>query len=210
MRFSTVILSGLVLLAGCYGFVAGQYQNTHSDAWLAPPPDMMSAEAAEDKKVYLATRQLEGSERWHQAMLDANLSDEETVQKFLDVGRLRLTDADRRELKRRLEKAQALARSAMSREKDIWRRRRPFIDYGGRTCVVNYKRFVTSWSYPSGHTVRGYTIALILGGMFPDKEKKLLEQAHEFAESRVICGMHWVSDVRAGEQFARKLYETIR
>lgn len=210
MRPSVSVMVVLAAIAGCYGFVTGQQPTAHRDDWLSPPPNMISAKMEEDRRIYIETRHLQDSPRWQQAIRDAYLSDDETVQDFLVTSQLRLTDSSRRELEQRLGEAQEIAREAMAREKNIWKRRRPFIDYGGWTCVVNYKRFITSWSYPSGHAVRGYTIALILGGMFPDKKQKLLERAHDYAESRVICGMHWNSDIEAGEEFAQKLVDKIR
>lgn len=104
-----------------------------------------------------------------------------------------------------LKKAQKLAYVAMKREKNIWQRRRPFIDYGGVVCTFNHERFFANWSYPSGHTVRAYTIALILSEMYPSRREILLKQAYEFAESRIICGMHWKSDIKGGEEFAYKI-----
>ncbi|MBO4778495.1 MAG: phosphatase PAP2 family protein, partial [Bacteroidales bacterium] len=53
-------------------------------------------------------------------------------------------------------------------------------------------------SYPSGHTLRGWTAALILMEINPANADTLLARGFMFSESRVIVGAHWQSDVDAG------------
>lgn len=57
-------------------------------------------------------------------------------------------------------------------------------------------------SYPSGHATYGWMTALVLARVAPDKAPALLQRGVEYADSRVICGMHFPSDVEAGRQLA--------
>ncbi|MDH0864996.1 phosphatase PAP2 family protein [Mitsuaria sp. GD03876] len=57
-------------------------------------------------------------------------------------------------------------------------------------------------SYPSGHSTYGWTTALVLARVAPDRAPALLARARDYAESRLICGMHFPSDVEAGRQLA--------
>lgn len=57
-------------------------------------------------------------------------------------------------------------------------------------------------SYPSGHAAYGWTTALVLARVAPQQAGALLRRAQDYAESRVICGMHFPSDVEAGRQLA--------
>lgn len=57
-------------------------------------------------------------------------------------------------------------------------------------------------SYPSGHSAYGWTAALVLARVAPDRAPALLHRAAEYGESRVICGMHFPSDIEAGRQLA--------
>ncbi len=57
-------------------------------------------------------------------------------------------------------------------------------------------------SYPSGHATYGWAAALVLARVAPEQAAALLQRAQDYADSRVICGMHFPSDVEAGRQLA--------
>jgi acid phosphatase (class A) len=55
-----------------------------------------------------------------------------------------------------------------------------------------------SGAYPSGHTTRVTAVAVILTAMVPEKRDLIWSRAAEYAESRVIGGMHYWPDISAG------------
>lgn len=57
-------------------------------------------------------------------------------------------------------------------------------------------------SYPSGHAAYGWTVALVLARVAPDRAPALLARAAEYADSRLVCGMHFPSDIEAARQLA--------
>jgi acid phosphatase (class A) len=57
-------------------------------------------------------------------------------------------------------------------------------------------------SYPSGHTLGGYLFALTLVQMVPEKKEEILKRADEYAHNRLICGVHYASDLEASEKIA--------
>jgi acid phosphatase (class A) len=57
-------------------------------------------------------------------------------------------------------------------------------------------------SYPSGHSAYGWAVAMILTRVAPERAEALMTRAAEYAESRLICGMHFPSDVQAGRVIA--------
>lgn len=57
-------------------------------------------------------------------------------------------------------------------------------------------------SYPSGHTIRGWSAALILAEINPAAANELYARGWEYGESRVIVGAHWQSDVDASRPAA--------
>lgn len=54
------------------------------------------------------------------------------------------------------------------------------------------------FSFPSGHTITAFAVAVSLGSFYPDFLVALLLVALSIAASRIILGMHFLSDVLAG------------
>jgi len=53
-------------------------------------------------------------------------------------------------------------------------------------------------SYPSGHATVGYYMGVILAAMVPEQRAAIFARTQEFAESRLVCGVHYRSDIEAG------------
>lgn len=54
------------------------------------------------------------------------------------------------------------------------------------------------YSFPSGHTITAFALALSIGPFYPQLLLALLGMAILIAASRIILGMHFLSDVLAG------------
>lgn len=80
--------------------------------------------------------------------------------------------------------------------KGKYRRLRP---YQGHPDVVTSLFIVGGFSYPSGHSMASFTLAVVLGSIFPDKQQAFLDCAGRIAESRVNAGVHYPSDIKEGE-----------
>ncbi len=61
-------------------------------------------------------------------------------------------------------------------------------------------------SYPSGHSIVGYLDAFILIRMVPEKSREILERADDYAHNRMVCGVHYPSDLAAGRDVAYILF----
>ena len=57
-------------------------------------------------------------------------------------------------------------------------------------------------SYPSGHTAYGWTAALVLAMVAPERSQSILARADDYGLSREICGMHFPTDVAAAHALA--------
>lgn len=55
-----------------------------------------------------------------------------------------------------------------------------------------------SGSYPSGHTTRVTINAIMVAAMVPEKTDEIWARAQEYAQSRVVGGMHYPTDIDAG------------
>nr|WP_301300164.1 phosphatase PAP2 family protein [Pseudomonas chlororaphis] len=54
-------------------------------------------------------------------------------------------------------------------------------------------------SYPSGHSMNGYLNATLLSMALPEKRNELFSRAQINADSRVIAGVHFPSDLEGGK-----------
>jgi len=61
-------------------------------------------------------------------------------------------------------------------------------------------------SYPSGHATSGYLLALTLIDMVPEKRDALLARAEEYGHNRLICGVHYSTDVPASKLLAYTIH----
>ncbi|QGM45105.1 phosphatase PAP2 family protein [Methylocystis heyeri] len=61
-------------------------------------------------------------------------------------------------------------------------------------------------AYPSGHATSGYLFALTLVDMVPEKREQLLARASDYAHNRLICGVHYASDLEASKLAAYALH----
>ena len=60
-------------------------------------------------------------------------------------------------------------------------------------------------SYPSGHAAFGYAMAYLLAQLVPERRAELEARAAEFARQRMVCGVHFRSDLEAGRLAAQRL-----
>jgi hypothetical protein len=60
-------------------------------------------------------------------------------------------------------------------------------------------------SYPSGHATRAFSMGVVLASLVPARSQEILARASQYAERRLICGVHYRSDIVAGQQFGTVL-----
>ncbi len=60
-----------------------------------------------------------------------------------------------------------------------------------------------SKSYPSGHATWYSSMSLLLADLLPERRQRLLNVGQQGIAARVTCGMHYPSDVEAGQRLAR-------
>lgn len=61
-------------------------------------------------------------------------------------------------------------------------------------------------SYPSGHSMTGTLMALTLASMLPEKRDAIFARADAYLYNRLVCGVHYPSDIRAGKDVAYALF----
>jgi acid phosphatase (class A) len=61
-------------------------------------------------------------------------------------------------------------------------------------------------SYPSGHTLAGYLEAFTLIEIVPEKRAEILARAEDYAHNRLVCGVHFPSDLAGGRDLAYTIF----
>ncbi len=90
--------------------------------------------------------------------------------------------------------------------KTFYRRPHPYQVDAGLHPACPPKKPVADESYPSGHALRGWLLALTLAELAPEKRDRILARAEGYAHNRLICGVHYPSDIEASKALARALY----
>jgi len=91
------------------------------------------------------------------------------------------------------------------RAKIFFHRKRPWvIDPAVKTCTSEKLNQVPN-SYPSGHASLGYSLGVVLTHVMPEKSQVILARVSEYAEHRLVCGMHFRSDIVASQEYGTLL-----
>lgn len=171
----------------------------NSLAMLPPPPAAGSAALASDEATYRATRALLTTPRGALAKADARLTFPEAAEVFACSAGFDITSKATPQLYTLQRRTLADAGLSTYAAKDHYQRTRPFVVNKQTTCDPESEaKLVKDGSYPSGHSALGWGWALVLAELMPDHADAILQRGYAFGQSRVICGVHWQSDVDAG------------
>ena len=183
------------------GYLAdGEFDVTHV---LEPAPRKGDPRYTTDRIIFRATRHLIGTPRWQLATSDADISTPALLHDFSCSVGVTLTTENAPKLVRVLQRAGLDTATETNRAKEVYQRDRPFTIDRGLICqpaseLYDSKAHRMSYDYPSGHTTRGWTYALVLSSLAPDRAQQILERGRGYGDSRFICGAHNESAVEAG------------
>ena len=163
---------------------------------LPPPPADGSAALASDREISQTDIALEGSKRWKLAGMDANLSFPWAAGDFACALGAPVSLLDTPHLYQLLRRTMTDAAQSTRAAKDHYARPRPFMVNKAPTCTPGaVEHLAQDGAYPSGHAAIGWSWALILSEISPDQGSAILTRGRAFAQSRVVCNVHWQSDV---------------
>jgi acid phosphatase (class A) len=178
-------------------------------AVLPPAPVPGDPRYDADRRVFRHTRHLLGTPRGAMATSDVQRAPAAMLQDYgcaldasLTPDKLPLTVA-------LIERASRDTNAQKDRAKDFYKRRRPFLIDSGPVCQPKPK-LATTYDYPSGHTTGGWTWALILADLAPDRAAAILARGRAFGQSRAVCGAHNASAVEAGWMTADATMAAVR
>ncbi len=168
-------------------------------ALVPAPPAAGSAGFALDEQVSREARALRDSPRFAQAHRDAELGFPAGANQFSCAIDVEVDAVKTPALYRLLERSRIDASAATRTAKKHYQRPRPFMVNNEPTCSPEDEQDLRgNGSYPSGHTSIGWAWALILSEIAPDRADAILARGRNYGESRLVCNVHWQSDILEG------------
>lgn len=189
---------------------AGQLAD--SIQFLGPPPAADSGAKAGDVDTFKATRRLEGTPRWALATRDDSVGAAQMMANFSCAVGARMTPQSAPVLFHLFTRLAPDAGLAIGPAKAFYKRPRPFVEKGGKVCIADAERdqLGKTWSYPSGHSTYGWLTGLVMALVAPGQATEVLARARSYGESRVVCGVHYESDVQAGRVAASAVFAALQ
>ena len=165
---------------------------------LGPPPTLESAHGKADRALFDETRALQGSARWKTAIQDNDLWGGGALKRFSCALGVDVSETQTPALWKILHKVELDVRTLGTPAKDFYDRKRPLIGNDQPICVLREDWMKTNASYPSGHAMTAWSWGLILAEALPAKATAVLMLGKDSGDSRMVCGVHFISDVEAG------------
>ena len=172
-----------------------------------PPSEGTDAFIYDIKRYMWGKKQREDSVRKAIAIRDGKYGVETIAREFSVPFGISISRENTPIIYKLLEEALSTCDSISAQPKDYWHRTRPFVYFCESTLIPKDETALkTNGSYPSGHTIMGYSAALLLTEINPNRADTLMARGIMFGDSRVIVGAHWQSDVDAGRLAASIAY----
>jgi acid phosphatase (class A) len=176
---------------------------------IEPAPRKGDPRYETDRAIFKATRKLLATPRGQLATRDADYTDPALMRDFSCAVGVSLTPDNAPQVLHLIKRAGADTSAQTSLAKNYYKRRRPFFIDKGAICQPK-SELGQSFDYPSGHTTWGWTWALLLTDLAPDRAQPILERGRAYGESRFICGAHNESAVEGGMASASATLALVR
>jgi acid phosphatase (class A) len=204
LRSVAIVACALLITSGASGSAAkqdypgyltpGEFDVTQV---IEPAPRKGDPRYDTDRKIFRATRKLVDTPRWQLATSDVDTSRPALMRDFSCAVGVALTPENAPATLRLVSRAGADTAGQTNIAKNVYRRPRPFHQDKGRVCQP-VAQLADSFDYPSGHTTWGWTWALILTELAPDRAGPILRRGRAYGDSRFVCGAHNESAVEGG------------
>ena len=176
--------------------------------WCPAPPDTIGAAFTFDIMQYMWGKTMRNDpERAAIAIRDAEYGLDCIIREFSEPFGLQISKEDTPEIYKVMREGTATCDSICKVPKRYYMRKRPFMRFNETTLTPDDEESLRkNGSYPSGHTILGWSSALLLSEINPDRADTILARGYMYGDSRLIVGAHWQSDVNAGRLAASAAY----
>lgn len=176
--------------------------------WLPAPPVPGSTQFEYDLSQYeWGKQQRLDSARARKAINEAVYEVDDMIAQFCGAFGMEISAEKTPAIHKVVKRAVETIRLSATKPKATYMRTRPYAYFDEPTLVPEEEEELrTNGSYPSGHTVRGWGMAMLLCEINPAAQDELYKLGYEWGQSRVIAGYHWQSDVDASRMLAAATY----
>ena len=175
---------------------------------VAPAPTDGDPRDQTDRAVFQSTRALKDGERWKLATRDVQMAPAAMMEAYSCSIGVKLTADNAPKLNAIMLRVLGDSMVANESAKHHFKRLRPFQVAQGEICQPT-AQVASSFDYPSGHTVWGWSWALVLAELAPDQATEILTRGRAYGQSRAVCGAHNASAVEAGAVVAASTFATL-
>ena len=176
--------------------------------FLPGPPDSTSVAFMNDvARYYWGKEMRHDPERAAQATRDAVYGLATILTEFEEAFGMKVTKDDTPEIYKVLLEGTATCDSICTRPKREYMRRRPFMVFNEPTLYPEDEPALRlNGSFPSGHTLLGWSSALLMMEINPDRATEIMARGYRYGENRLVVGAHWQSDTDAARLAASVAY----
>ena len=179
--------------------------------FLPPPPADGTPQFALDEAQYLWGKTQREGTRGIRAIREATTNVDSMAAMFSGAFGRKLSRETAPKTLHLLDRSIRTFRLGAAGPKAKYMRLRPFVFYREGTLIPSDEEGERrTGSYPSGHTVRGWGMALVLAQLNPERQDTLLKAGYEWGQSRVIAGYHWQSDVDASRLLSSATFASLQ
>lgn len=222
MRRAAVVVLAATLTAACVSGPQSSVFDTASEGYLAPdaldrlaqdvPPPPVPGTAAYQADIEQSQqyRAFEDTDCWLLATAHAEVRPPLALQHFDCALGVRLGDAETPALNRMMVRVFHDADAVAEQVKARAHRARPVgDDPDRRACQTLPATSRAGPSYPSGSAALGVAYGEAFAAVAPDRAEAVRRIGHAVGVSRLVCAMHYPSDVAAGEAIGRAVVAEI-
>lgn len=206
---ATLLLSGIIARAqNAYDLYLNEKEVPNAVYWLPAPPEPGSSQFMYDiSQYYWGKDQRNDSLRAQKAIREAAYEIKDMAAQFSDAFGMEISEEKTPAIYKVIQHGVETIRLSATNPKATYMRTRPYAYFNEPTLVPEEEEELRhNGSYPSGHAIRGWGMALILCEINPEAQNELFKLGYEWGQSRVIAGYHWQSDVDASRLLAAATY----
>ena len=176
--------------------------------FLPAPPDSTSMAFMNDVARYYWGKEMRNDEeRAAEATRDAVYGLATILTEFEEAFGMKISKEETPEIYKVLLDGTATCDSICTVPKRTYMRRRPFMVFNEATLYpADEEALRKNGSFPSGHTLLGWSAALLMMEINPERATELLTRGYRYGENRLVVGAHWQSDTDAGRLAASAAY----